>query len=188
MSRTACTCVPAIRGHSPQVVPPCRPKAIIGAVSKGFRGAPDLWAQTVQIPTGRRRTSRFGGRGAAVRSRLRRNHGSGEYGRLAIALMSRLAVLAVPFFAALLTTLLMVPPVMRFAISKHWLDEPDGVRRGHSRPVPRLGGVGIFAGVILAFGTAPIVGLLFDFAPTTPHISSATALLAASAILFFIGL
>ena len=102
--------------------------------------------------------------------------------------MSRLAVLAVPFFAAFLTTLLMVPPVMRFAISRHWLDQPDGVRRGHSRPVPRLGGVGIFTGVLLAFGAAPVVGLLSGFAPNTPHITSAAALIAASAILFFIGL
>src|SRR5437868_8511473 len=102
--------------------------------------------------------------------------------------MSRLAVLAVPFFAALLTTLLMVPPVMRLAISKHWLDEPDGVRRGHVRPVPRLGGVGIFAGVLLAFGVAPLVGLLSHAAPAVPHLTSATALIFASAILFLIGL
>src|ERR1051326_6177808 len=102
--------------------------------------------------------------------------------------MSRLAVLCVPFFAAFLTTLLMVPPVMRFAISKHWLDEPDGVRRGHSRPVPRLGGVAIFAGVLLAFGAAPIVGLLSGTTPSVPHLTSATALIASSAILFGIGL
>ena len=102
--------------------------------------------------------------------------------------MSRLAVLAVPFFAALLTTLLMVPPVMRLAISKHWLDEPDGVRRGHARPVPRLGGVGIFAGVLLAFGLAPLVGGLSQTAPAVPHLTSAGALIAASGILFLIGL
>jgi len=87
-----------------------------------------------------------------------------------------------------LTTLLMVPPVMRLAISKHWLDEPDGLRRSHTRPVPRLGGVGIFAGVVLAFGAAPLVGLLLGAAPAVPHLTSATALIVASAILFLIGL
>ena len=107
---------------------------------------------------------------------------------MALVQMSRLVVLAVPFFAALLTTLLMVPPVMRLAISKHWLDEPDGVRRGHARPVPRLGGVGIFAGVLLAFGVAPLVGVLFNAAPAVPHLTSAGALIVASAILFLIGL
>ena len=101
--------------------------------------------------------------------------------------MSRLAVLAVPFVVALLTTLLMVPPVMRLAISKHWLDEPDGKRRGHVRPVPRLGGVAIFAGVLLAFGAAPLLALLFDAAPSVPHLTSAGALIVASAILFGIG-
>src|SRR5947209_20526472 len=102
--------------------------------------------------------------------------------------MSRHVVLAVPFFAAFLTSLLMVPPVMRLAISKHWLDEPDGVRRGHLRPVPRLGGVAIFAGVLLAFGAAPLFRLLFNAAPAVPHLTSATALIIASAILFVIGL
>ena len=101
--------------------------------------------------------------------------------------MSRV-VIVVPFLAAFLTTLLMVPPVMRLAISRHWLDQPDGVRRGHSRPVPRLGGVGIFVGVVLAFGAAPVIALLFGAAPAVPHLTSATALILASAILFLIGL
>src|SRR5690349_6087925 len=100
--------------------------------------------------------------------------------------MSRLAVLAVPFFAALLTTLLMVPPVMRIAISRHWLDRPDGVRRGHAQPVPRLGGVAIFAGVLLAFGAAPLLARLSSIVPAVPHLTS--GLLLASALLFVIGL
>ena len=100
--------------------------------------------------------------------------------------MSRLAVLAVPFVAALLTTLLTVPPVMRLAISKHWLDEPDGVRRSHVRPVPRLGGVAIFAGVFLAFGAAPLIGLVSGAVPSVPHLTS--ALLLSSGILFLLGL
>jgi UDP-GlcNAc:undecaprenyl-phosphate GlcNAc-1-phosphate transferase len=82
----------------------------------------------------------------------------------------------------------MVPPVMRLAISRHWLDEPDGVRRGHARPVPRLGGVAIFAGVLLAFGVAPLIGFLSGAAPSIPHLTSVGALLLASAILFLIGL
>src|SRR5690349_17603658 len=102
--------------------------------------------------------------------------------------MSRFVVLGIPFVAALLTTLLMVPPVMRLAISKHWLDKPDGVRRGHTKPVPRLGGVAIFAGVLLAFGAAPFIGLLSRVAPVAPHLTSVTALIVASAILFLIGL
>ena len=82
----------------------------------------------------------------------------------------------------------MVPPVMRLAISKHWLDEPDGVRRGHSRPVPRLGGVGIFGGVVLAFGAAPLIALLANVPPAVPHLTSVTALIVSTAVLFLIGL
>ena len=100
--------------------------------------------------------------------------------------MSKFVVLLVPFVVALLTSLLMVPPVMRLAIRKHWLDEPDGIRRGHVRPVPRLGGVGIFVGLVLALGVAPIVRTLSDATPAVPHLT--TALLAASAILFALGL
>ena len=100
--------------------------------------------------------------------------------------MSRLAALAVPFIVALLTTLLMVPPVMRLAISKHWLDEPDGLRRAHARPVPRLGGVAIFAGLVLAFGAAPLLAMLTGWAPSVSHLTS--SLLAATGILFLLGL
>ncbi|MFL5616082.1 MAG: glycosyltransferase family 4 protein [Gemmatimonadaceae bacterium] len=100
--------------------------------------------------------------------------------------MSKQAVLAIPFVAAFLTSLLMVPPVMRLAIRKHWLDEPDGIRRGHARAVPRLGGVAIFAGVLLAFGVAPLLGKLSNAVPAVPHLTS--ALLLASAILFALGL
>jgi UDP-GlcNAc:undecaprenyl-phosphate GlcNAc-1-phosphate transferase len=75
---------------------------------------------------------------------------------------------------------------MRLAVSRHWLDEPDGARRGHVRPVPRLGGVAIFAGVLLAFGAAPLVAGLSNLVPTVPHLTS--ALLVASAILFSLGL
>ena len=100
--------------------------------------------------------------------------------------MSRLVVLAVPFVLALLTTLLMVPPVMRLAISKHWLDQPDGLRRAHDRPVQRLGGVAIFAGLVMAFGAAPLINFVSGAGLAIPHLT--TALLAASAILFSLGL
>src|SRR5947207_15290682 len=100
-------------------------------------------------------------------------YGCAERATAGVLQLSRIVLLGVPFFAALLTTLLMVPPVMRLAISKHWLDEPDGARRGHARPVPRLGGVAIFAGLLLALGAAPLVGLPSGAGPAAPHLTTA---------------
>ncbi|HKO11608.1 MAG TPA: MraY family glycosyltransferase [Acidobacteriaceae bacterium] len=100
--------------------------------------------------------------------------------------MSRYAVLAVPFIVAFLTSLLIVPLVRRFALSNHLLDQPDELRHRHARPVPRLGGVAIFAGLVLAFALAPAAGMLTRFAPALPHLTFALVL--SSAILFGIGL
>ncbi|HKO18492.1 MAG TPA: MraY family glycosyltransferase [Acidobacteriaceae bacterium] len=100
--------------------------------------------------------------------------------------MSRFAVLAVPFVIAYLSSLLIVPLVRRFALSNHLLDQPDHLRHRHAAPVPRLGGVAIFVGLLLAFAVAPVVGLLTPMAPAIPHLTA--ALILASAILFGIGL
>lgn len=53
------------------------------------------------------------------------------------------------FVIALAATAAFVPPVRRFAIAHGIVDEP-GPRRVNRRPVPRLGGVAMFAGLIVA--------------------------------------
>lgn len=42
------------------------------------------------------------------------------------------------------------PLVTRYAVFKGLLDLPDGERRMHKGPIPRLGGVGVFAAVLIA--------------------------------------
>ena len=42
------------------------------------------------------------------------------------------------------------PLVTRFAIHKGLLDLPDGDRRMHQGPIPRLGGIGVFAALLVA--------------------------------------
>ena len=100
--------------------------------------------------------------------------------------MLNVVVLAVPFVVAYVTSLLMVPLVTRFAIRHRLLDQPDGIRRAHSRAVPRLGGVATFAGLIAAFALAPLVGLVSPTAPALPRLT--LALIASCSILFVIGL
>jgi len=55
------------------------------------------------------------------------------------------------FAIALLVTFVITPLVRRFAIRRGLVDRPGG-RKVHERPIPRLGGVAIFAGVAIAIG------------------------------------
>ena len=58
------------------------------------------------------------------------------------------------FAVALAATALLVPPVRQFAISRGIVDEP-GPRRVNKRPIPRLGGVAMYGGFLIA--------LLFEY-------------------------
>ena len=49
------------------------------------------------------------------------------------------------FIAAALVTLVLTPLVRRLAVARGLVDLPDQ-RRMHIRPVPRLGGLAVFAG------------------------------------------
>lgn len=101
--------------------------------------------------------------------------------------MLHIVILLVPLVAAYLTSVLVVPAVTRFALKRHLLDEPDGIRRGHDRAVPRLGGVAVFAGLLLALLAAPLFRQLSGF--SSPSVPSLTwALVLASGILFAVGL
>jgi UDP-GlcNAc:undecaprenyl-phosphate GlcNAc-1-phosphate transferase len=50
-----------------------------------------------------------------------------------------------------LVTLIVTPLVRRFALARGLVDFPGG-RKVHTTPIPRLGGVGIYAGVLAAVG------------------------------------
>lgn len=50
-----------------------------------------------------------------------------------------------------------LPRVIDFATARRLLDHPDGIRRSHDRPVPRLGGVGVFFGFAVALTAMSIV-------------------------------
>lgn len=55
----------------------------------------------------------------------------------------------VAFVVALVTSYLLTPHVKRFAISAGALDNPDA-RKVHTQPIPRMGGLAIYAGFLLA--------------------------------------
>ncbi len=74
-------------------------------------------------------------------------------------------------------TLKAIPAIIKISTLKGLMDNPDGERKLHENIVPNLGGVGIFAGFIIAYGVAAS----FDLPSYFP------ALISAVTILFFVG-
>jgi UDP-GlcNAc:undecaprenyl-phosphate GlcNAc-1-phosphate transferase len=52
------------------------------------------------------------------------------------------------FVISVAATLIAVPPVRQFAISRNWVDKPDGGRKLHRRPIVCVGGITILVGLI----------------------------------------
>jgi UDP-GlcNAc:undecaprenyl-phosphate GlcNAc-1-phosphate transferase len=82
---------------------------------------------------------------------------------------------------ALLISLIIVPLVRRQAILAGRVDTPDH-RKIHQVPTPRLGGVGIFSGFMLAF-----ILLMLSFW-TYPHNNGVSGVLAGGTLIFILGL
>lgn len=77
-----------------------------------------------------------------------------------------------------LITWAVIPVVIRVAELKHLFDEPDQDRKKHIRKTPTLGGIAIFAGLIIAFST------LRDF----QNLIDVKYLIPALIIIFFAGI
>lgn len=88
---------------------------------------------------------------------------------------------AIGFTIALLVSLVLVPIVRRRAIAAGYYDAP-GERKIHKHPIPRLGGIAIWLGFMLALGA---VGLL-SWKPELG--SSLPGILAGGTIIFILGL
>lgn len=64
------------------------------------------------------------------------------------------------FSLSLLLTLALTPLVRRWALRWGAVDWPDGGRRIHQHPTPRLGGMAIYLAFLVALGVAPWLGTL----------------------------
>ena len=62
-----------------------------------------------------------------------------------------------PFWLALAVVLIAVPLVRRVAVARAWYDHPDGGLKPHEKPIPYLGGVGIYAGWLAAILAAVVL-------------------------------
>ncbi len=69
---------------------------------------------------------------------------------LAVSVVDLLNSFAIVFVGAFVVTLLATPLVRRLALAGNVTDQPDDPRKAHSSPVPYLGGVAVFLGLITA--------------------------------------
>lgn len=85
---------------------------------------------------------------------------------------------------SLITTLAITPVVIRFAVSHRLFDAPDGQRRLHAVPVPRIGGVAVVMAFVLALLAARLSGVSASHAGA----QLATGVGAGAALLFALGI
>jgi UDP-GlcNAc:undecaprenyl-phosphate GlcNAc-1-phosphate transferase len=93
----------------------------------------------------------------------------------------------VMFSAAFFLSLILTPVVRDLALAQGWVDRPDGRRKTHRLPVPRLGGVAVHLAFALSFGAALTV--FRDTAWMEPPVPAAFLhLLAACTSVMLVGL
>jgi UDP-GlcNAc:undecaprenyl-phosphate GlcNAc-1-phosphate transferase len=89
----------------------------------------------------------------------------------------------VTVLTAWLGTDLLIPWVTRFAYAMGKVDNPDG-RKVHSTPIPRLGGVAIYLGFVLALGMLELLKPGIFFATRGPWIG----IVAGATVVFGLGI
>ena len=58
------------------------------------------------------------------------------------------------FYTAFFCSLVLTPLIRDLALARGWVDRPDGRRKTHLMPVPRLGGIAVHLAFALPFGAA----------------------------------
>lgn len=91
------------------------------------------------------------------------------------------------FIVCVVISAFLTKSVRDLAIGRGWVDKPDSGRHLHSRPVPRLGGVAIFAAVIITASA----GLCLQAAaglPSLVSVKTTLAILGPATLIFLMGL
>jgi UDP-GlcNAc:undecaprenyl-phosphate GlcNAc-1-phosphate transferase len=90
------------------------------------------------------------------------------------------------FLISLASSLFATPVIRRLAQRHGWLDVPKDARRVHAVPIPRLGGVAVFASVMLALAVLPLVDNLVT-RQLAGQWQGVVAVLASSTLVFLFG-
>jgi UDP-GlcNAc:undecaprenyl-phosphate/decaprenyl-phosphate GlcNAc-1-phosphate transferase len=88
---------------------------------------------------------------------------------------------------AALTALTLTPITRNFARARGWMDRPDGGRKRHLAPVPRIGGVAVFGSFLLTCGVLLVLEPL-GFLPGTNLASACIPVALGGAAVMLIGL
>lgn len=92
------------------------------------------------------------------------------------------------FITAFLVVFICTPSLIRVSIRKNLTDAPGDLRKLHTRSIPTLGGVMIFAGTLFAFTLLLPTIYMKDPNEGSQIINDANYLIAAMLVLFFIGI
>jgi UDP-GlcNAc:undecaprenyl-phosphate GlcNAc-1-phosphate transferase len=90
------------------------------------------------------------------------------------------------FIVSLASSLFLTPVVRRLAQRRGWLDVPADDRRVHASPIPRVGGVALFASFACALASLPLVDNLVTHV-IVEHWQAAVAVLSSSTLIFLYG-
>ena len=81
---------------------------------------------------------------------------------------------------------LAVTPLVRDFLGKYFLDHPDGVRKKHAAPVPRVGGIALVISYVITFGVA--LALPFTYTQHLHHeLHNIVPLTLVASVVFFTG-
>ncbi len=81
---------------------------------------------------------------------------------------------------------LVVTPLVRDYLGKYFLDHPDGVRKKHVKPVPRVGGIAIVVSYVITFAIA--LALPFTYTQHLHHeLPNILSLTLVASVVFFTG-
>ncbi len=73
---------------------------------------------------------------------------------LAVSGLEMLSSYAIVFVSAFIVTLLATPVVRMLALRANVTDLPDNLRKAHTRPIPHLGGIAVFLGLLVALAVS----------------------------------
>jgi UDP-N-acetylmuramyl pentapeptide phosphotransferase/UDP-N-acetylglucosamine-1-phosphate transferase len=100
-----------------------------------------------------------------------------------------MAIYILVFFASFIIVNICTPVLIKVSLAKNLTDEPGDLRKLHSKHIPTIGGIIIFAGTLFSYTLLlPYIGTHASYAIPKVDLLDSNYLIAALLILFFIGI
>jgi len=92
------------------------------------------------------------------------------------------------FLASVLISFVLTRQVRNLAVQRGWISAPTSERHIHTQPLPRLGGVAIFAAFLITIATVVVLGWIWPAVGALVPIHTLFAILAPALLIFALGL